>query len=138
MPLEEKRGIATLVAALNILLGCLLLAIGSALRLPGGGHAFLVFGAWLTTVGIGIAAGKTWAWWSAMLLYPLLLLADLIAIFVSVSTIGHAWRSEGFGKLGAIVLALVFAVALVLAFLFVATWLWLRRPGVREIYFRSD
>jgi WD40 repeat protein len=133
-----KRGIGTLVPLLHILLGCLLLAIGSTLRLPGGGFVFLVFGAWLAVVGFGIAFGRTSAWWSGMLFHPLLLLGEAAALFVSFFTIGPAWRSEGLGKLGAVVLAFAFGVALAMAFLSIAAWLWLRRPDVREIYFRSD
>ena len=131
------RGSA-LVPGLHILLGCLLLAIGSTLRLPGGGFIFLVFGAWLAVVGFGIAFGRTWAWWSGVLFHPLLLLGEATILFVTFFTIGPAWRSEGLGKLGAVVLAFAFGVALAMAFLSIAAWLWLRRPDVREIYFRSD
>jgi WD40 repeat protein len=134
----EKRGIATLVAGLHILLGCLFLAIGTTLRVPRGGLVFLVFGAWLAIVGIGIAGRKTWAWWSAVIFHPLLVLGEAVVLFVSFFMIGSAWKAEGLGKLGAFVLAAAFLVALVMAFLSVLTWLWLRKPDVREIYFRSD
>ena len=138
MPTGDKRGIATLVAGLHILLGCLFLAIGTALRVPRGGLVFLVFGAWLAIVGIGIATGKTWAWWSAILFHPLLVLGEAVVLFVSFFMIGSAWKAEGLGKLGAFVLAAAFVVGLVMAFLSVMTWFWLRKSDVREIYFRSD
>jgi hypothetical protein len=138
MAAGKKRSIGALVPFLHILLGCLLLAIGSTLRLPGGGFVFLVFGAWLAVVGIGIARGKAWAWWSGVLFHPPLLLGEAIVLLVAFFATGSAWRSEGLGPLGAVVLAFAFAVSLAMAFLSIAAWLWLRRPGVREIYFRSD
>ncbi len=133
-----KRAFSPLVPILHVFIGALFLALGSALRLPRGGLPFLVFGAWFGAVGLGLVFGETWAWWSAVIAHPLLLVGEVVVVFVAFFATGEASKAGGLGKLGAVVLGCVFVVGLVMAFLSVRAWFWLRRPAVREVYFRSD
>jgi WD40 repeat protein len=126
-----------LLFAVHIVIGCGLLAIGTVLRMRGG-MVFLLAGLWFAGVGIGLALRKPWAWWSAVIGHPLFVLVEAATLLVSAFGARQGWRSEGFGKLGAIVLAFVFLGALVAALVSIGTWISLVRPAVRAAFFGTS
>jgi WD40 repeat protein len=131
---SDRPGRLGALIGLHIVTGCVLVALGIQWRLPGG-FPFLVVGAWYAGIGVGLLLWKPWAWWSAAIGHPILLLLEAATIVAAAFGVKEGFESEGFGQLAGVVAAIVGVAALGAFVVTLATWLYLLKPEVREAFF---